>query len=37
MKEPGERIGVTIFFRENPTLRGEMASQAVLSTSTDER
>lgn len=30
-------IGVTIIFRANPTLRGEMPSQAVLSTSTYER
>src|SRR5258708_24691894 len=29
--------GVTIFFRAHPTLRGEIASQAVLSTSTYER
>jgi integrase/recombinase XerD len=30
-------IGVTIFFRENPTIRSETPSQAVLSTSPDER
>ncbi len=29
--------GVTIFFRENPTLRSETPSQAVLPTSPDER
>ena len=33
----GMLIGVTIFFRANPTLRDEMASQAVLSTSPYER
>ncbi len=30
-------IGVTIFFRENPTLRSETPSQAVLPTSAGER
>jgi len=30
-------LGVTIFFREDPTIRSETASQAVLSTSPDER
>jgi hypothetical protein len=30
-------MGVTIFFRENPTLRGGMASQAVLSIRNEER
>ncbi len=29
--------GVTIFFRENPTLRCETASQVVLPTSPDRR
>ena len=30
-------LGVTIFFRENPTLRSETPTQAVLPTSPDER
>jgi hypothetical protein len=30
-------IGVTVFFRENPTLRDGMASQAALSTHDEER
>lgn len=30
-------IGVTVVFRENPTLRDEMASQAALSTSDEEQ
>jgi xylulokinase len=33
----GAHLGVTIFFRENPTLRSETPSQAVPSTSLDER
>jgi hypothetical protein len=30
-------VGITIFFRENHTLRDEAASEAVLSTHTEER
>ena len=37
LRVAGFHVGVTILFRQKPTRRSEMASQAVLSTSTSER